>query len=40
LSGISERARILHGKAVFGSEPGHGFRLTVEIPLPGNHERR
>ena len=34
LSGIDERARILHGKAVFDSGPGTGFRLTVEIPLP------
>lgn len=34
LSGIDERARILHGKALFDSQPGQGFRLTVEIPLP------
>jgi signal transduction histidine kinase len=33
LSGIEERARILHGKALFDSSPGQGFRLTVEIPL-------
>jgi signal transduction histidine kinase len=38
LSGISERARILHGKVAFDSDPGQGFRLTVEIPLPGNHD--
>ena len=34
LSGIDERARILHGKVLFDSRPGEGFRLTVEIPLP------
>jgi signal transduction histidine kinase len=34
LSGIEERARILHGKAFFDSNSGQGFRLTVEIPLP------
>jgi signal transduction histidine kinase len=36
LSGIDERARILRGKANFDSRPGQGFRLIVEIPLPGH----
>lgn len=33
LSGIAERARILHGMALVDSHPGRGFRVTVEIPL-------
>jgi signal transduction histidine kinase len=33
LSGIDERARILHGKVSFDSRPEEGFRVTVEIPL-------
>jgi signal transduction histidine kinase len=40
LSGINERAKILRGKATFGSDLGRGFRLTVEIPLPAKHDTR
>jgi len=34
LSGVSERARVMGGKAVADSRPGQGVNLTVEIPLP------
>ncbi len=34
LSGVSERARVMGGKAVLDSRPGQGVNLTVEIPLP------
>jgi signal transduction histidine kinase len=31
---ISERARMMRGRVHVHSQPGHGTRLTVEVPLP------
>ena len=32
LTGISERAQLLGGRAMFASAPGHGTMVTIEIP--------
>lgn len=34
LIGMRERVMALHGKLVFTSAPGEGFRLSAEIPVP------
>lgn len=34
LIGMRERVLVLHGKLVFTSSPGQGFRLSAEIPVP------
>lgn len=39
LTGLGERARILGGRFDCASAPGHGTRLTFDIPLPTQHER-
>ena len=39
LTGISERAQLLGGKAVIHSVPEHGTTVTVEIHAEPNHER-
>jgi PAS domain S-box-containing protein len=36
LHGIRERAAVLRGTVEFLSEPGHGTRVVVEIPLPAD----
>jgi len=38
LSGLAERVRLLGGTFRIESAPGHGTRLTVELPLPSSHE--
>jgi signal transduction histidine kinase len=35
LLGMGERVRQLGGTIAFRSTPGDGFRIDVEIPLPG-----
>ena len=38
LTGLSERALLLHGTLQIDSTPGEGTRLTLTMPLPKNHE--
>ncbi|MEI9962322.1 MAG: ATP-binding protein [Limisphaerales bacterium] len=40
LKNIAERVRILNGNLETDSEPGHGARLTVTIPIGGKRLRR
>ncbi len=37
LQGIRERARLLDGRVVIDSKPGHGTRVAVELPLIDTH---
>ena len=34
LHGLAERVRILNGRLHYDSPPGHGTRVTVEVPVP------
>lgn len=38
LFGMRERITALGGRVTVGSQPGEGFRLTVELPLPSRAE--
>jgi two-component system, NarL family, sensor kinase len=40
LTGISERARLLGGKASFRSAPGQGTTVTIEIAAEGMESRK
>jgi signal transduction histidine kinase len=33
LIGMEERARLVKGKLTIAAKPGHGTRITVEVPL-------
>ena len=35
LIGMEERARLVKGKLSIAAQPGHGTRITIEVPLPG-----
>ncbi|HTF44832.1 MAG TPA: ATP-binding protein, partial [Terriglobales bacterium] len=39
LTGISERAQLLGGRAVIYSAPGHGTTVTIEIHSELSHDR-
>jgi signal transduction histidine kinase len=37
LIGMEERTRLVHGKLSVAARPGHGTRITIEVPLTAGH---